>query len=130
MQSSSESAFPLILTGVVAIGVMMFFAKMTVLVYNDAIIVTLGFIPLIKRVIPKSNIENAEVVTFRPLRDFGGWGIRISKFRGEYTGCYSLRGTEGVMLNLSTKVRVVFFKVRKIVIGSHDPERLLGAINS
>jgi len=44
------------------------------------------------RTIPRSLIRSAEATTYRPLRDFGGWGIRRSR-RGK---AFTISGKEGV----------------------------------
>lgn len=44
------------------------------------------------RTIPRSLICSAEATTYRPLRDFGGWGIRQNR-RGK---AYTVSGKEGI----------------------------------
>ena len=46
------------------------------------------------RTIPRSLILSAEATTYRPLRDFGGWGIR----RGRRGKAYTISGKEGVWI--------------------------------
>ena len=57
----------------------------------------------INRVIPFSAIESAAAVTYRPLRDYGGWGFRISG-KGK---AYNMRGDRGVQLILKDGGRVL-----------------------
>jgi hypothetical protein len=68
------------------------------------------------------NIQSVETVSFRPIRDFGGWGIRM----GNNGLAYFMSGTEGVQITITNK--------QKYIIGSDIPDRLakvvLGTIHS
>jgi len=57
-----------------------------------------------------------EVRTYRPIRDYGGWGIRY----GRGGKAYNVSGNRGVMLELSDG--------RSLLIGSQKPEDMAGAI--
>lgn len=46
------------------------------------------------RFYPFTSIISAESVTYHPLRDYGGWGIRF----GRMGWAYNIRGNRGVML--------------------------------
>ncbi|NNE39410.1 MAG: hypothetical protein HKN14_00665 [Marinicaulis sp.] len=70
----------------------------------------------INRVIPFSDIESAEQVTYRPLRDYGGWGFRVSG-KGK---AYNMRGDRGVKLTLKDGGRVL--------VGSQREQELAQAI--
>lgn len=56
---------------------------------------------------------------YRPLRDFGGWGIRYNM--KTHTSCYNVRGNMGVYLELANG--------KKLLLGSQKPHDLLYAIN-
>jgi len=77
-----------------------------------------GFPLGLRRTIPLSEIRSAEPVTYRPLRDFGGWGLRF----GRAGMIYSTRGNRAVRLHMSSG-KVVF-------VGSQRPEELAQAISS
>jgi len=62
----------LVILGMLALTMM----KMKTLVNRDGVHIKALYI--VSRLIEFSEIENAEAVTYRPLRDFGGWGLRIS----------------------------------------------------
>jgi hypothetical protein len=62
-------------------------------------------------------VQKIEVVTYRPFRDFGGWGIRAGR-NGERALC--ARGDRGVRLELLDGTR--------LLIGSQTPEALATAI--
>ncbi len=108
--------------------VFLLIGQMVVTVRGEELEVSFGYLGWIKKRIPIPQIKGAEVVTYRPLRQFGGWGIRCGCFNGERVGCYSTRGDRGVLLTLSEDTRVCLFRVRRLIIGSQGPERLLEAI--
>jgi hypothetical protein len=66
--------------------------------------------------IPLRDIERVEVITFDPIREFGGFGIRSTK-NGRACLAY---GTRGVRVSLSNG--------SPVVIGSQRPEALAEAI--
>jgi len=69
-----------------------------------------------ERTIPWDQIRTIETRTYRPIRDFGGWGVRWAA-RGIV---YHARGNQGVRLILASGERVL--------IGSQDPPALARAI--
>ena len=68
--------------------------------------------------IPLADIESVEVITFDPIKDFGGFGIRSTK-EGRACLAYGTRG-----------VRVKLRHGNPVVIGSQQPEALARAISS
>lgn len=76
------------------------------------------FFPLQARArqIPFETIETCESVSYEPLREFGGWGIRF----GWDGRAYSVSGNGGVRLTLSDGSQVL--------LGSTQPETLANAI--
>jgi hypothetical protein len=54
--------------------------------------------------IPREMIEKAEVVTYKPLRDYGGWGIRF----GSKGKAYNVRGDKGLQLSLQNGRQILF----------------------
>jgi hypothetical protein len=104
------------------------FGKMSVIVQDGELRVRFGYIRLINFVFPLPDIVSAEEVTFRPIRDFGGWGIRCGRFRGQPVNCLSMRGNRGVFLVLRTTVRICFLRTDKVIIGIREPGMLLRAL--
>jgi hypothetical protein len=90
--------------------------RMETEVYPDRVEVRMK--PLSHRVIPVSEIAGAAVRTYRPLRDYGGWGIR--GFGANRA--YNASGDRGVQLVLTDGNRVL--------IGSQQPEALEAAIGA
>ncbi len=68
------------------------------------------------RRVPVGDIQSAETVTFDPLRDWGGYGIRSSR-QGK---AYIANGNRGVKLKLA--------QGRTLVVGSQRPEELAGIL--
>ncbi len=63
------------------------------------------------------NIATAEPLTYSPLKDYGGWGIRYSR-KGK---AYNVSGNKGVFLTLKDK--------RNILVGPNDHKVLCSLIN-
>jgi len=66
--------------------------------------------------IPLENVVKMEVRTYRPLREYGGWGIRWV-LQGK---AYNMSGNRGVRLDYADG--------KHVLIGSQRPEELLAAI--
>jgi hypothetical protein len=75
------------------------------------------FWPLMKKHIPLADIAQYEVRTYRPILEYGGWGLRYSPWGGT---AFNVRGNRGVQLVLASG--------RRILIGSQMPEALAAAI--
>jgi hypothetical protein len=71
------------------------------------------------KIIPFSEIANAEAVTYHPLREYGGWGIRFG-WRGGMA--YNIQGDQGVRITLNNG--------KKILLGSQHAEDLAQALGS
>ena len=78
--------------------------------------VTIRFAPLFIRVIDQREIAGAEPVTYRPLGEFGGWGVR--GWGGRVA--YNVRGDQGVELTLTDG--------RRVLIGTRHAAELAAAI--
>ncbi|MBI1320308.1 MAG: hypothetical protein GC168_15380 [Candidatus Hydrogenedens sp.] len=81
--------------------------------------VSLGVLPLLRMHLRLSDITEARVVEYRPLRDAGGWGMRFGRFEGERCRYWNARGNQGVLL-VTPRGRYI--------IGSQQPEDLLAAV--
>ena len=62
------------------------------------------------------NIDQYYVRTYRPLMEYGGWGIRFGK-NGK---AYNIRGRQGLQLVLKNN--------KKLLIGSGEPEKIVEAM--
>jgi hypothetical protein len=68
------------------------------------------------RRVPLGQIRRVAALTYRPLADYGGWGIR----RGRRGMAYNVSGSRGVLLDLSDG--------KSVLIGSQRAEELARAI--
>lgn len=91
--------------------------RMTTEVTPTDLRVWFGWVPTYRRFVAAGAIRRIEVVTYRPLLDYGGWGIRTGR-DGERA--LNARGNRGVRLELSDGTR--------LMIGSQRPEALALAI--
>jgi len=117
------------LVGVIIALVPILFGRMVIDIDTQNIIIRFGYLRWMEKRIPLSDIVQVETVTYRPLRQFGGWGIRSGRFRGERTICYSMRGAKGILVVLSDYTKVWFMKTKRVIIGSQMPEKLEEAIH-
>jgi len=69
------------------------------------------------RLVPLATIHSYQVITYRPIADYGGWGLRYG-FKGGMA--YTSSGTRGVQLE--------FDDGERLLIGSQRPEELARAI--
>ncbi len=76
------------------------------------------FFPFRRRDIPLSEIARWEVRTYRPIREYGGWGIRYSLTGAGWA--YNVSGNRGVQLGFTDGGR--------LLLGSQHPEELAAAL--
>jgi hypothetical protein len=91
--------------------------RMTTEVTPTDLRVWFGWVPTYRRFVAIGTIQRIEVVSYRPLADYGGWGIRSGR-DGERV--LNARGNRGVRLDLIDGTR--------LLIGSQRPEALAVAI--
>ncbi len=113
---------------VILIAIPLLFGRLVFEVHEEAIRIRFGYVGWPGRIVPLEDVERNEVVTYRPIRQFGGWGIRGGKFRGEFTGVYSLRGNRGLLLYFNKDTRFFMFRARRLILGSQEPDKLQQAI--
>jgi hypothetical protein len=90
--------------------------KLVVEVKDDHLLIC--YYPLITRKIPFTDIKRVDARTYKPVREYGGWGVRG---RGDKKA-YNVSGDKGVELELQTG--------QKIMIGSYKPEELALALET
>jgi hypothetical protein len=93
--------------------------QMTTEVTPTEVRVWFGWVPIYRRVVSIPEIRRYHVVQYRPIADYGGWGIRAGR-DGERV--LNARGNRGVRLELSDGTR--------LLIGSQRPEELAETIES
>jgi hypothetical protein len=109
------NVFILLVGVLVPVAVMTF--KLRVAVSPDRLTVDYGI--LARNQAPVSDIERAEAVDYRPIRDYGGWGLRSSFRSGRRA--YTVSGSRGVEVDLVDG--------RRWLIGSQRPVELVRAID-
>ena len=91
--------------------------KLVTQVRSDGLVIR--FQPFRSRTIRFSDIKSFYVRQYRPLREYGGWGIRWSAKNGR---AYNVSGNMGVQLEMVDG--------KRILIGSLVPERLAEALGN
>jgi hypothetical protein len=77
--------------------------KLTTRIDTDGIYFRLFPFQLRSRLIYWHEIESIEVRNYKPIKEFGGWGLRWSR----HGKAYSVRGSEGIQLILKDKKRIL-----------------------
>ena len=72
-----------------------------------------------KKHFPKSDIIKVELVTYDPLWQYGGWGLRYSSKRG---WCYNVSGDKGCKLTLKNG--------KAVMIGTEQSEEMQNVLSA
>jgi hypothetical protein len=78
-----------------------------------------GYLEVIKKKIPHGDVEKAESVTYSPIAEFGGWGIRLGAKKKK---AWTVKGNRALLLHLKDGTR--------FYLGSDKPERMLQWLTS
>lgn len=106
----------LVACGTVAVVLLIFaFIRLSITVENQMLRLYLR--PFWSENIAISDIISVEAVEYRPLRDFGGWGLRI----GQRGRIISARGNRAVKLQLASG--------KTLFVGTGNPERLASSLS-
>lgn len=103
--------FVLILGDIFMLLIILFFRFLTLTTHADKEGIKVQFKPFHRnqQIFTWQDIEHAELITYKPLLHYGGWGIRY----GLYGKAYNVAGDQGVMLTLK--------KGKKVLIGTQKP---------
>jgi hypothetical protein len=93
------------------------FCRLVIEVRDDGIYIRFSPFHLSFRRIGFEELKEYEVRTYRPIREYGGWGIRS----GSNGMAYNVSGNRGVQLVLTNG--------RRLLLGSQRPEELWQAIH-
>ena len=115
-RTASRLSLPIALIALLGLAWLAAFARLEVAVTTTS--VEVRWFPFATRSIARERIMRAEAVTYRPLRQFGGWGIR---FGAGGARAYSMSGDRAVALTLDDGTQVY--------LGSLEPEALAAAID-
>jgi len=102
----------IILSCVIPFIVTVFLWRMSLRTEIEESEIRLRFWPIARQVIKVSDIQDVSVVTYNPLRDYGGWGVRWSS-KGK---AWNAKGNQGVKLSLKNG--------KVILIGSQKSDEL------
>lgn len=91
-----------------------FFGRLVVRVTRTSLVLRMGYGRLIEKVVPFREIRDFEPVTYSPLKEFGGWGIRFGFGGGKRA--WTARGDRALVLSLDDGT--------ELYVGSDHPERL------
>ncbi len=59
-----------------------------------------------QKTISWNEIENIEMIEYQPIRDYGGWGIRLKNFSFKHIA-YNVSGTKGILISLKNGKKVM-----------------------
>lgn len=84
--------------------------------------------PFVNKQIPISDLESWSVKTYKPIKEFGGWGIRL----GRNGTAYNIRGNKGLQLVLKSGKKILIGTQKDTelnrVIMSISPDKELNAV--
>ncbi len=105
----------------VVTGITLLLLRMKTTVYTGYILIEFGWFHLIRFRISLSEVNSCQPTSYRPIRQFGGWGIRWGQWEGKKAWAYTTRGNKAVVL---------FTAKRTILLGTSRPELLSRVINT
>jgi hypothetical protein len=103
----------------IGIGLPLLFVYMKLIVEVGEDGVHISYVPFVSRLIPFEEIQGHEARAYKPIREYGGWGIR---WWGGKRRAYNVSGDQGVELKLRGGDR--------IMIGSQRAGALTEAISA
>ncbi|MCS5490430.1 hypothetical protein [Algoriphagus limi] len=109
MKTSKTDPNEIALATAIIIGVvgLTFFLLMNIRLDSriDEIGIHYRYVPFINkwRTIPRSQIRNIEVISYSPITDFGGWGIKGNRS----TKAYSIIGDKGMSIITDEKKKIM-----------------------
>jgi hypothetical protein len=90
----------------------LFLGQLRTRVFSDAVEVSWGLAEVVRKRIPFEEIQEVRPVTYSPIKEFGGWGLRHG---GRKKRAWNIRGDRAVLLTLGDGTR--------FYLGSDRPER-------
>lgn len=65
--------------------------------------ISIKFYPFLVKIIPRDDISKMEFLKYRPIQDYGGWGIRY----GKNTKVYTIHGDHGILITLTNGQKIL-----------------------
>jgi len=118
--SRNVMAYLLIMLPILLVLIIFAFSKLYTRVDESGIVVVFKPFSFSQRRFKWDEIESAQAVKYNPIKEFGGWGYRIS-WKGKGTAM-NVKGNKGIHLKLT--------KDRQFMIGTQNAEAAMHAINS
>ncbi len=115
--SGIANIFILIIVLLFGYGFPWLFYTMKLVTEVDKMSIRITFAPFTEFIIPFDTIKNYEIRKYRPIREYGGWGIRFNRHGKAYT----VKGTIVLQIELTNG--------EKILIGTENPDKLLMVLN-
>ena len=106
------------LLGGIALPVLLYSIRLVTEVRSDGLYLRFFPFHLSYERFPIDGIRSYEAITYSPLREYGGWGIRYG-WNGK---AYNVSGNQGIQLELS--------EGKRILIGTQHPLEFLSALQS
>ena len=103
--------------GVFLIVIVMATLRMTTYIEEQSLTVSFGWVPVLKKTILLSEIQDAQVCSYHPFTQFWGWGWRYGL---DGTHALTAKGTRGVCFRLQDG--------RKFIVGSSKSQELVEAM--
>ncbi|MHC4544645.1 MAG: DUF6141 family protein [Planctomycetota bacterium] len=103
----------------IAVTILFFILKLETEVRSDGLYVRFYPMHIRFRKFTRKELAEHYCRTYKPIREYGGWGIRCS-FTGKGKA-YNVSGNQGVQLVLTNG--------KKLLIGSQQPDELIAAID-
>jgi hypothetical protein len=115
-----ESGISYVVSGVIMCGLPILFWQMRLMTRITAEGIYVRFIPFHfkEQFYPWDSIESAQVRTYSPLKEYGGWGIKYG-FNGQGK-VYNVAGNQGLQLVLKSG--------EKLLIGTQKPAEIQAAV--
>jgi hypothetical protein len=104
----------------IAVAILFLMLKLETEVRSDGLYIRFFPFHLIYKKFAPEGLKEYYVRTYRPLKEFGGWGIRYGF--GESGKAYNIKGNQGLQL--------VFKNGKRLLIGTQKSKRLLEAVDS
>lgn len=102
--AESKSLLPMLFAWLVVLIVLFFFFLMRLETTITVTEITVRFYPFTKKQITWTEVEQAFVRTYKPLWEYGGWGVRLSPKHGK---AYNIAGNKGLQLILKNGEKIL-----------------------
>lgn len=99
------------------VGLLYMFYRLRLITRVDASGIFVRFYPFTGKLFPFAEVKSCEARTYRPLSEYGGWGIK----HGRSGKAYNISGDRGAQLVLTNS--------RRVLIGSQQADELASTIN-